>query len=221
MSTSVNAPLELYPLHLGRYDESRDVTGRMRAGWRDLLTRLQNMAPKALNQRLAWIDHSLQENGVIFRPHGETESHPWLLDPLPLILSSKEWGVLAQAVAQRARLFDAILADLYGPQRLLTQGLLPPALIFGQHGFLWPCFGLRPVAGVFLHRYAVRPRTLPRRTVVGDRRSHPEPGRSGLCSGKSSPRLAGILRGVSRITGPTAGWLLSGDAAVDGNLGTR
>ncbi len=155
MSTSVNAPLELYPLHLGRYDESRDVTGRMRAGWRDLLTRLQNMAPKALNQRLAWIDHSLQENGVIFRPHGETESHPWLLDPLPLILSSKEWGVLAQAVAQRARLFDAILADLYGPQRLLTQGLLPPALIFGQHGFLWPCFGLRPVAGVFLHRYAV------------------------------------------------------------------
>ena len=35
---------------------------------------------------------------------------------------------------QRARLLNLILADLYGPQRLLHDGLLPPALVLAQPG---------------------------------------------------------------------------------------
>ena len=43
---------------------------------------------------------------------------------------------------QRARLLNAILADLYGPQRLLRDGVLPPALVLANPAFLRPCHGV-------------------------------------------------------------------------------
>ncbi|MCY1499777.1 hypothetical protein D9M68_338050 [compost metagenome] len=48
-----------------------------------------------------------------------------------------------------------MLADLYGAQTLLGEGLLPSELVFGHPNFLWPCQGVQPVGGVFLHSYAV------------------------------------------------------------------
>ena len=57
-------------------------------------------------------------------------------------------------LAQRARLLDALLADLYGPQRLLAEGIVPAELPFGHPNFLWPCQGITPAAGIWLHLYA-------------------------------------------------------------------
>ena len=34
---------------------------------------------------------------------------------------------------------------------LLAEGLLPPAVIHGHHSYLWPCRGLEPLGGTFLH----------------------------------------------------------------------
>lgn len=58
------------------------------------------------------------------------------VDPIPLIFPASDWEVLADGVAQRARLLDHILKDVYGPQTLLTRGLLPPELVFGHDGYL-------------------------------------------------------------------------------------
>src|SRR6202034_1403132 len=58
-------------------------------------------------------------------------------------------------VTQRARLFDALLADLYGPQQLLAEGVVPAELPFGHPNFLWPCHGIKPAGGRWLHVYAV------------------------------------------------------------------
>ncbi|HTU55149.1 MAG TPA: circularly permuted type 2 ATP-grasp protein, partial [Acetobacteraceae bacterium] len=57
-------------------------------------------------------------------------------------------------LAQRARLMAAILADLYGPQRLLAEGKLPPALVFANPGFLRPCHSLAPLPPPDLQLYA-------------------------------------------------------------------
>jgi uncharacterized circularly permuted ATP-grasp superfamily protein/uncharacterized alpha-E superfamily protein len=49
------------------------------------------------------------------------------------------------------RLLEAVMADVYGPQTFLTQGLLPPALVHGHPGYLRPMHGVKPVGGVYLH----------------------------------------------------------------------
>jgi len=59
-----------------------------------------------------------------------------------------------EAAVLRARVLEALLADLYGPQRLLAEGLVPPELPFGHPNFLWPCHGLVPHGGSWLHVYA-------------------------------------------------------------------
>ncbi len=48
-----------------------------------------------------------------------------------------------------------MLADLYGPQHLLTEGVVPAELPFGHPNFLWPCHGIRPGGSHWLHVYAV------------------------------------------------------------------
>ena len=85
-------------------------------------------------------------------PKGATR--PWELDLLPLILPADEWQVISSAVAQRARLLNGVMNDLYGPQHLLAEGLLPPALVYGQRSFLWPSMRVAPKDDIALHVYA-------------------------------------------------------------------
>ncbi len=96
------------------------------------------------------------ENGVTYNVYADPQGadRPWALDPLPLILPAEEWQAIEAGVAQRARLLNALLADLYGPQRLLAEGLIPAELPFGHPNFLWPCHDLRPADGTWLHVYA-------------------------------------------------------------------
>ena len=79
---------------------------------------------------------------------------PWQLDPIPLLIPPAEWRALEDGLIQRARLLDLILADLYGPQRLLERGFLPPELVFGNPAFLHPCHGMQVPANRYLHLYA-------------------------------------------------------------------
>ena len=49
------------------------------------------------------------------------------------------------------RLLDRVMADVYGPQDLLAQGLIPPALVQGHPGYLRSMHGVKPVGGSHLH----------------------------------------------------------------------
>ncbi|MFN8009676.1 MAG: circularly permuted type 2 ATP-grasp protein, partial [Terriglobia bacterium] len=55
---------------------------------------------------------------------------------------------------QRASLLNRILADLYGNQQILREGLIPPELVYSNPGFLRPCHGVSVPHDVFLHLYA-------------------------------------------------------------------
>jgi uncharacterized circularly permuted ATP-grasp superfamily protein/uncharacterized alpha-E superfamily protein len=96
------------------------------------------------------------ENGVTYNVYADAQGRdrPWILDPLPFLLSAAEWQSIEAGVAQRARLLNAVLGDLYGRQELLSQGGLPPEIPFGHPNFLWPCLGLRPPGDRWLSIYA-------------------------------------------------------------------
>ena len=141
----------------GGYSEMYDDAGQPRRHWQPLHRHLQTTAPALLLKQQALIRTQVRDNGVSFNlsAAGKGSRRPWTLDPLPWLLDAGEWSQLAAGVAQRAQLLDRLLADLYGPQTVLQQGLLPPALVFGHPDFVWPCQGMQPVGGRFLHLYAV------------------------------------------------------------------
>ena len=69
-------------------------------------------------------------------------------------MEQSEWKAIEAAIVQRAMLFNAVLADLYGPQELLRENRLPPELVFPNPAFLRPCWGIEPPGGTYLHMYS-------------------------------------------------------------------
>ncbi|MFW9268592.1 circularly permuted type 2 ATP-grasp protein [Pseudomonas sp. NR3] len=149
--------LDRYPLTTGTYHELLDGSGAVRAHWQRLFDQLQRSTPGQLVQRQALLARQIQENGVTYNVYADPKGadRPWELDLLPHVIDAQEWKQLSAGIAQRARLLNAVLADLYGPQRLISEGLLPAELVFGHNNFLWPCQGIAPPDGDFLHLYAV------------------------------------------------------------------
>nr|WP_288911078.1 circularly permuted type 2 ATP-grasp protein [uncultured Pseudomonas sp.] len=149
--------LDRYPLTTGTYHELMDDSGAVRGHWRRLLDHLQRSTPAQLLQRQALLARQIQENGVTYNVYADPKGadRPWELNLLPHVIDAQEWKQLSAGIAQRARLLNAVLADLYGPQRLISEGLLPAELVFGHNNFLWPCQGITPPDGIFLHLYAV------------------------------------------------------------------
>jgi uncharacterized circularly permuted ATP-grasp superfamily protein/uncharacterized alpha-E superfamily protein len=68
-----------------------------------------------------------------------------------MLLTPGDWASIEAGVAQRARLLDRIMADVYGAQTLPRLGLLPAALVQGHPGYLRPMQGIQPAGGKFLH----------------------------------------------------------------------
>src|SRR5688572_27639463 len=123
-----------------RYDEMLDENEIPRPHWRAFLKHLASLPPETVANRGRFLHEAIASDGVTYNVYADPKgiSRPWELDLLPLILPAEEWRKISSAVVQRARLLDGVLRDLYGPQTLLAEGLIPPALVFGQRSFLWP-----------------------------------------------------------------------------------
>ena len=145
------------PADPGVWDELRGALGALRPGWRafaDALPLPPNGAPLAadLDSRVAQVAQQIRRDGVthnVFSEEG-VASRAWSLELLPLIVEPGEWAQIESGAIQRAELLQTMLADLYGPQRLLQEGLLPPALLMRHPGWLRQMQGVVPPGGMHL-----------------------------------------------------------------------
>jgi uncharacterized circularly permuted ATP-grasp superfamily protein/uncharacterized alpha-E superfamily protein len=144
----------------GRQDEMLGPDGRVREHWRLLLSGLQGLPPGERERRWREARQLIHDNGVSYNVYGDPQGleRPWSLEPMPVLLAADEWAALSTAVTQRARLLDALLADLYRPRgesRAVGQGWLPAELLFAHPGLLRPVVGTAPPQGWWLPLYAV------------------------------------------------------------------
>lgn len=148
--------LESYRALDGVFDEVLDADGQPRAHYAAVLGELETLGVAELKRRWDTAGRYVHEQGITYNIYGDARGmeRPWLLDPLPFVISAADWRTLETALIQRATLIDHILADCYGPQELLRTGRLPPALIFAQADFLRPCHGVKVAHDRHLHLYA-------------------------------------------------------------------
>nr|MBV6629458.1 circularly permuted type 2 ATP-grasp protein [Oceanococcus sp. HetDA_MAG_MS8] len=152
----MTALFDNYQAHAGRYDELVTADGGLRAHWADLAQVVAGFDARQLSERRFEMQRMLREHGVTYNIYGRDRRTPggWALDLLPLVLTSVEWRDIEVGMAQRAELLRVILADIYGPQRLLSRGLLPARLVLGHPGFLLPCWQAEAVGEQALTLYA-------------------------------------------------------------------
>ncbi len=137
---------QFYATKLEAYDEMYAGEGQLLPHWQALMQELDQLGRDGLEHRRQEAQRLLRENGVTFNIYDGLRgtSRPWQIDPIPLFISADEWSDIEAGLVQRAELLNLVLADIYGEQKLLKEGLLPPALIFAHAGFQRSCVGIRP-----------------------------------------------------------------------------
>lgn len=126
--------------------------GTVRPHWQAMATHLAASTAAQWAGREASIQGLLRDHGVTYNIYNDAQgaTRPWALDAVPFLLHAEEWRRVATGLQQRSRLLNAILSDLYGPQHLLREGWLPPAIVQANPAFLRAACGVTPPHGAFL-----------------------------------------------------------------------
>jgi uncharacterized circularly permuted ATP-grasp superfamily protein/uncharacterized alpha-E superfamily protein len=130
------------------YDEFVDRDGHVRPAWSELADAVAERGRAGLNRLRLVVDSLIDNDGITYtevdssRDGHALEPRPWSLDTLPIVISAADWDALEAGLVQRSRLLDAVLADLYGPRSLLTDGVLPPELVFAHPGYVRAANGI-------------------------------------------------------------------------------
>jgi len=127
----------------GVFDEMAGPGGAIGPAWRVCADWFGQSSPEAQLADAQKVERLVFEN--FFDPQRGRQA--WRLDLVPLILDQKTWSHIERAAVQRARLYNQILADIYGPQNVFAEGLLPAALVQSDESFLRPVHGILPTRG--------------------------------------------------------------------------
>ena len=115
-----------------------DGQGGLRPHWRQLLTTFSGLGQGGLVDHARRLDAAFDDEGVTGILPG-IGKQSWRCDPLPLPIMASEFATLTEGLAQRAELLEAMLRDIYAGQSLLADGVLPPAMVYANDGFLRAC----------------------------------------------------------------------------------
>jgi uncharacterized circularly permuted ATP-grasp superfamily protein/uncharacterized alpha-E superfamily protein len=128
-----------YLQRAGLHDEMVDATGAVRPLWRPFVDAWLRLGAEGRAQIARDARRQLDETGLSFNPFVEDVASAGAdlrFEVTPVLLSTADWTTLSRGAEQRARMIEAALHDIHGPQTLITQGALPPAAVFGGPGFI-------------------------------------------------------------------------------------
>ncbi len=167
-------PAPFYAPPTDRRDEMVDPAGAVRPVWGRVHSTLLGSGVDALGRDAARIQRRLHSHGAAFEMNSG-DHRRWRLDPVPMVVERTEWATLGRALVQRARVLEAVLADVFGEQRLLRSGLLPIDAIVSHRDYLRPCIGVPPGGGRHLVLHAADVARLPDGSfsVIADRTQAP------------------------------------------------
>ena len=121
--------------------------------WAQFFNSLGNAGWADMPERALRVQQRVREDGATYNVYadGLDGSREWPLELLPHIVRPTEWATIEQGVLQRARLMERTLTDIYGPQTLLRDALLPASLVFAHPHYLRPAHGLWRAGVTGLH----------------------------------------------------------------------
>ncbi len=135
------------------YDEMFDSCGEPRSQAEALAKRLASLSDGELVRRQKAADLTLLNMGITFAVYGHEAGTEkvWPFDIVPRIVDASEWSKIERGLKQRILALNLFVADVYGQQRILKEGVVPQELLFSAPTYLKQCIGLRPAGGVWCH----------------------------------------------------------------------
>ena len=110
------------------YDELIAPDGRPRPGAAPMYQMLAAMPLEVFEERRKLADLSYLVQGITFTVYSDGRGTERLFpfDLVPRIIPRSEWDVIERGLAQRVMALNLYLRDIYGPQRILKDRIIPP-----------------------------------------------------------------------------------------------
>ena len=120
-----------YEIESAFYDEMFDAAGSPRPHCSRLWEALNGIPPSELAIMHERAERSFLHEGITFSVYGEEGAHERIIpiDFLPRILDAHDWDLIERGLRQRIETLNLLLADIYGPGRILSDGVVPAGLV--------------------------------------------------------------------------------------------
>ena len=137
----------------GFYDEMFDAAGQPRPEARYLLETIGSLGDGQLQRCQQAAERILVQLGITFNVYGDSAGteRPFPFDLVPRIVTSDEWDWIERGLKQRIHALNQFIADIYGPQRILKDGIIPAEVVQSAVFYRPQCIGLTPPKGVWCH----------------------------------------------------------------------
>ncbi len=115
--------------------------------------RLDAMGLGELADRARVAETDLYNQGITFTVYTDGDAIDRILpfDVIPRIITAADWAVIEAGVRQRVQTLNLFLADIYGPQKVLKDGIVPPELVLGNANYRAEMCGLALPHGTYIH----------------------------------------------------------------------
>ncbi|MCD7845297.1 MAG: circularly permuted type 2 ATP-grasp protein [Oscillospiraceae bacterium] len=99
------------------------------------------------------INQQLARYGVKFGIYkdGQFQERLFPFDAIPRVIQAEEWASLEKGLSQRVRALNLFLKDIYGPKRIIADGVVPEDFVYRSPGYIPQCEGITPAGGVYSH----------------------------------------------------------------------
>ena len=143
------------------YDEMFEQDRTPREAYASLHRRLESLSARELTKRQQAADESFLHRGITFTVYGDEKGTEKIFpyDIIPRVLSASEWETIERGLEQRIDALNQFLADVYGPGRILNDGVVPRRLVLSSRHYRREMRGVRvpqdryvSVAGIDLVR---------------------------------------------------------------------
>ena len=124
-------------LAIGPYDEMTGSAGDVRPHYAALETRIETLTAAELAERQRVLERFFLLQGITFTVYGAESTTERIIptDLLPRIIPADEWDRIEKGLTQRLRALNMFLADIYGDQQILMDGVVPRDLILAAPSY--------------------------------------------------------------------------------------
>jgi uncharacterized circularly permuted ATP-grasp superfamily protein len=119
------------------YDEMFAAGGDVRTHYQLLQDRIASLSAEDLDDRQRTLERSFLLQGITFTVYGADSATERIIptDLFPRIIPADEWARTEAGLIQRLTALNAFLADIYGEQKILMDGVVPRDLVLGAASY--------------------------------------------------------------------------------------
>ncbi|MGH9023586.1 MAG: circularly permuted type 2 ATP-grasp protein [Acidimicrobiia bacterium] len=128
------------------------VDGRPRAACDGVVSYLVSLGDQVAGRQRA-AELAIRSMGITFTVYTEAANidRAWSFDVIPRVISTQEWKLLSAGLVQRLTALNLFIDDLYGPAKVVADGVFPAEVLASSVNYRPQCQGVRPRQGVWAH----------------------------------------------------------------------